>query len=379
MAKNKFGKNFWLAVFSLVGTTIGAGIFGLPYVFAKAGFFVGLIEFIILVGIILLIQQMLGEVALRTPGKKRLIGYVEKYLNPKWKSWIMTMIFLGSIGVLLVYIILGGEFLSALSGRDAFWSSTIFFTIWFLAILARPKIFGRVEFYISFFVISIIVLISLINLGNINLNNFKTLDLKNLLLPYGVILFAISGYTVIPEMEDILGNKKSKLKKAITCGTLIPAIVYLIFVFIVLGISGKLTSQDAISGLALAINSKNILLFGSLLGLLAVSGAALSYGIYAKETLRYDLKLNKWLAWILTGFVPFFLFLLGARNLILIIGLVGAIIFAFQVVIILLIHKKAKFSQIKPAYEINLPSVIYYILGVLAVLGALLQIWYNLG
>ena len=168
MAENKFGKNFWLAVFSLVGTTIGAGIFGLPYVFAKAGFFIGLIEFIILVGIILLIQQMLGEVALRTPGKKRLIGYVEKYLNPKWKSWIMTSIFLGSIGVLLVYIILGGEFLSALSGRDAFWGSTIFFIIWFLAILARPKIFGRAEFYISFFVISIIVLISLINLGNIN-------------------------------------------------------------------------------------------------------------------------------------------------------------------------------------------------------------------
>ena len=121
-------------------------------------------------------------------------------------------------------------------------------------------------------------------------------------------MFAISGYTVIPEMEDILGNKKSKLKKAITCGTLIPAIVYLIFVFIVLGISGKLTSQDAISGLALAINSKNILLFGSLLGLLAVSGAALSYGVYTKETLWYDLKLNKWLAWILTGFFRFLFF-----------------------------------------------------------------------
>ena len=78
--------------------------------------------------------------------------------------------------------------------------------------------------------------------------------------------------------------------------------------------------------------------------------------------------------------LPFSLFLLGVRNLILIIGLVGTIIFAFQVVIILLIHKKAKFSQIKPAYEINsLPILYYYILGALAVLGALLEIWYNWG
>ncbi len=55
MDGNNKDKNFWLAVFSLVGTTIGAGIFSLPYVFAKAGFFVGLAELIVLVFIVLLI------------------------------------------------------------------------------------------------------------------------------------------------------------------------------------------------------------------------------------------------------------------------------------------------------------------------------------
>ncbi|MFH1392825.1 MAG: aromatic amino acid transport family protein [Patescibacteria group bacterium] len=50
ICENKFDKNFWLAVFSLVGTTIGAGIFSLPYVFAKAGFLIGFIEFVVLIG-----------------------------------------------------------------------------------------------------------------------------------------------------------------------------------------------------------------------------------------------------------------------------------------------------------------------------------------
>ena len=374
MDGNKNDNSFWLAVFSLVGTTIGAGIFGLPYAFAKAGFIVGLIELVILVGIMLLIQQMLGEVALRTPGKKRFIGYVAEYLDPAWKPWVTAAVFLGSVGVLLVYIILGGQFLSAILEQDAFWGSIIFFTIWFLSILVRPKIFGRIEFYISFLVILIIILTSLVNFESVNLDNLKAADFKNLLIPYGVILFAISGFSVIPEMEDILGNKKSKIKKAIMWGTLIPATVYLVFIFIVLGVSGGLTSPDAVSGLALALNSKIILLFWSLLGFLAVSGAALSYGVYTKETLWYDLKLEKWLAWFLTGAAPLTLFLLGARNLVTVISIVGALFFAFQAVVVLLIHKKSKLSEIKPDYEIKLPDIIYYVVGLFVIFGALLEL-----
>jgi len=199
-----------------------------------------------------------------------------------------------------------------------------------------------------------------------------------MLLPYGVILFAMTGYTVIPKMEDLLGAEKYKLKKAIKYGTLIPAIVYLMFVFIILGVSGQLTSSDAIFGFSRALNSGFIMFLGAILGLLAVAGAALSYGIYFKETLWYDLKLNKKLAWALTGLIPLSLFFLGARDLIPIISIVGALFFGFQAVIILMIHKKAKNSEIKPAYKIYLPSALYYIIGVVVSLGAILEIWFSL-
>ena len=376
MADFKSKNNFWPAVFALVGTTIGAGIFGLPYVFSKTGFIAGLFEMIILVGIILLIQQILGEIALRTRGRKRFIGYVYEYLNGGWHPWVWASVIFGSVGVILVYIILGGKFLSTILGGGELAGASVFFAVWFLAILARPRFFGRTEFYISFFVIMIIILISLLSVGYIDYDNFKNFDWKNLLLPYGVILFAISGYTVIPEMEDILGGEKRKLSRAITAGTLIPPVVYIVFIFIVVGVSGALTSPDAVSGLASALNSQIILYAGSLMGLLAVSGAALSYGVYAKETLWYDLKLNKWLAWILTGFVPFTFFLLGARNPIAIIGLVGAIAFAFQAVVILKMHRRAKLSGTEPEFKINLPGPVYYIIGAAAVLGAALEIWY---
>ena len=378
ICENKHGKNFWLAVFSLVGTTIGAGIFSLPYVFAKAGFFIGLIEFIILVFIVLLVQQILGEITLRTEDRKRLVGLASTYLGRLWKILVVASVLLGGVGVLLIYVIFGGKFLSIITGQDIFWSSIVFFIFWFLAVLVRPKTFGKTELYISSLVIFVIIIISLFNLKYINFSNFNGFDIKNLLWPYGVILFAMTGYTVIPKMEDLLGGEKRKLKKAIKYGTLIPAIVYLIFVFIILGVSGKSTSPDAILGFSQALNSVFVVFVGSILGLLAVAGAALSYGVYFKETLWYDLKLNKKVAWILTGIIPLSLFILGVRDIVPIISVVGALFFGFQAIVILMIHKKAKNSEIKPAYEIRLPDYLYYVIGATVSLGAILEVWFNL-
>ncbi len=177
-------------------------------------------------------------------------------------------------------------------------------------------------------------------------------------------------------MEEILGDQKGKLRKAIILGTLIPVAVYLVFTFTVVGVSGLLTSRDAISGLSLVANSRLLLVLGSFLGLLTVSGAALSQGVFLKETFNYDLKIRGWLAWIMTGIVPIAAFLLGARDFLYVVGFVGAVIFGFRVVDILLIHKRAKKSEITPAYEINLPAWGYYALGFLAILGAILEIWY---
>lgn len=380
MLKNKFNKNFWLAVFALVGTTIGAGIFSLPYAFFKSGFFIGFLELVILTGIVLLIQLIVGEIALKTKGKKRLISYAEEYLGIGWKNAATISVLLSGIGTLLIYVILGGRFLSVFIDTSPFWGSIVFFAFWFFMVLFKPRSFGKAEFFIGSSVISIIVLIALFNFNYINFDNFKfeELNVANVLLPYGIILFAIIGYSVIPEMEDILGEEKRRLKSAIILGTLIPVVIYLIFIFVVMGISGPLISQDAISGLARALNSGTILWIGSLLGFLAIIEAALSYGVYIKETIWYDLKANKWVAWVLTGLAPLVLFLLGARNFVAVIGLVGALFFGFHAIIILLIHKKAKAFPEKLAYEIRLPNFAYYLIGLLVILGALLEVWHIL-
>lgn len=369
-------RKFWYAVFALVGTTVGAGIFGLPFVFAQSGFLIGFLELSALSALMILVQQIVGEIALRTKDGRRLIGYDKEYLGSGWQVLSALAVTFGTTGAILVYLILSGEFISVLAGIDRFFGTLIFFSVWFLAIMIRPKAFGRFELYLGGFSILFIILLSVFSIKGINLENLIQINLKNFFLPYGVILFAMAGYTAIPIMEDILGEERNKLRKAITVGTLIPAAVYILFALAVVGISGALTSQDAVSGWALVANSRYILILGSMLGLLTISGASLSLGVFLKESFHRDLGLPKQLAWFLTGGMPLTLFLLGARDFITIIGFFGALIFGFRVIDILYIHKKSKASGTKPPYEINLPPAAYYAIAAFAVLGAILEIWY---
>jgi len=54
------------AIALLVGTIIGAGIFGIPYVIAQAGFLTGLITLGVLGTAVIILYLYLGEVILRT-------------------------------------------------------------------------------------------------------------------------------------------------------------------------------------------------------------------------------------------------------------------------------------------------------------------------
>ena len=61
-----FQNRFLQAVFLLAGTTIGAGMFALPYVFAKAGFLIGLLELCVLTVVTIMMNLFVGEVDVHT-------------------------------------------------------------------------------------------------------------------------------------------------------------------------------------------------------------------------------------------------------------------------------------------------------------------------
>lgn len=370
-----------LAVF--LGTVIGVGIFGLPFVAFKAGFFVVVLYFFFMTLVAILIHILYAEVALGTEELYRLPGYVGKYLGENWKRFSFLIIVTGLMGALLAYLIVGGRFLNSFLS-PYFGGSPIFYTILFFALGAYLvfrgiKSISGVELFLLIIFLIILVLFFAKALSFIDINYFKTSDLKFLALPYGVILFSLWGAAIIPEMEEILfsglGNRVkvgAGLKKIIFWGIVFTAAIYLFFIFIVLGVSGPGTSKEAISGLEQILGG-NIIKLGFIFGVITCFTSFLTLALTLKKVFWYDFGFPKHFSWFLTCFLPLTLFLLGLREFIEVISFTGAVALGLEGIIIVFLYRaflKKKFTRaMNPAF--------YLLVGVFF-LGIALEIIYFL-
>lgn len=366
-----------LSVF--MGTVIGAGIFGLPYVAQKAGFFVMVAYFLVLTPIIILIHLLYARVALGTERLYRLPGYVGEYLGNKWKNFTFFIIAIGLVGAILVYFIIGGTFLNSTFsfyfGEHLILWTFLFFVLGLYLILRDIKTISKIELFFLFFILVFFSFFLVKSLPLIDLNSFKSFDLKAISLPYGIILFSLGGTSVIPELEEMLANfysKKTKnydivrkkLKKVIIFGLIASSLIYLLFIVLVLGTLGPNTPKDAVSGLLPALGPI-IFRLGLFLGVMSCFTSFIALGLTFKKMLSYDFNFPPLFSWFIVCFLPLSLFLLGAKEFIKIIGLTGAISMGIEGAIIIFLYgaflRKNNLPKINPLYYF---LILIFILGV---------------
>ena len=102
---------FFFATAMLMTTIVGVGMFGLPFVGAQAGFPIAAGFLVLLAGIIITIHLLYGEIVCKTKERHRLVGYTGHYLGKWGKGIVSVSVIVGFYGSLLVYIIVGGDFL----------------------------------------------------------------------------------------------------------------------------------------------------------------------------------------------------------------------------------------------------------------------------
>jgi len=355
---------------------VGAGIFGVPYVISKSGFLPGLLFLFVLTTAVLVIHLFYGEIILRTPGNHRFVGYAQIYLG-QWGKRLTTFtsIFV-FYGALLAYIILGGKFLATIFGGTDFIWSLIFFSIFSLAVFFGLRVITQMEILMSLLLIVVVILIFIKGWPMIKLDNLSTWDWQYFFLPYGVILWAVTAVSAIPEMKEIFKQNYQFFKKAIIWGTLLPVFLYVLFILTVVGVTGQQTSPEAIQGLVDALKNHTVI-FGAIFGLLAVATSFLVVGLSLKKTFWYDYNINKCLAWVLTCSIPLIAYLCKLRDFITVIGFLGATLGGLQMILLILIYQKAKTrGQRQPEYSLKLPSVVGYGLILILGMGIIYQIIY---
>ncbi len=385
---------FFYAVAILVGMIVGAGTFGLPYVFSQAGFIVGFFYLLLLGAAVMLIHLFYGEIVLRTDEPHRLVGYAVKYLGSGVKKIVTLIILFEYYGALLAYLILGGQFLAVIFGRwlaplkigflttlggsEFFWV-VIFFVLGTAAIFWRLRVMAAGEFFMTILLLAAMVVLLISGVPLVNLNNLQTINLSKFFLPYGVILFSLAGSAAVPEMRQILSGRENQLKKAIFWGTLIPIILYLFFAIVVVGVTGQQTSEEAISGLVPYLGGWVITL-GAIFGFLAVFTSFIVLSIAVKKIYQYDYKMKSIISLLLACLVPLLGYFLGLKNFILIIGLVGAVAAGFDGILTILIYFKAKKAgDRRPEYNLSGAKILGSLLIFIFAVGLIYQFIYLSG
>lgn len=333
------------AVLILSGMIIGVGMFGIPFSFVKAGFWLGVVELLILSGVVLVFHLLYGEIVLKTPEKHRLPGYIKVYLGGAAAKLAWASAFFGITGTLLAYLVLGSVFLHNIFRVWPEISEFEWALILALAGAAATFFSLKKEALINglatFLLVLLLFFLSFSLLPQVKLANLQGLDFKNIFLPYGVLLFALSGGVVIPDLITFLGGSRRRIRAAISVGTLLPAVLYFFFALTVVGVLGSQVSPEAVQSLAI-LGIPNLVLAGSLIGFLAVFTSLLVLSSSFQALLELDLKLPKSLAWFLGSFLPLIFYFLGLKNFIWIIGAVGSIAVGIDSALILASYQRLK-------------------------------------
>lgn len=368
----KFFRNYVYPVAMLSGSIIGVGFLSLPYIALQVGIFRMLFYMAILSALVLFVHLIFGEISLKTPDFKRFPGFVGFYLGEWAQNVSLVLMIFGSVGVLLAYLIIGGQFLTSVFSPIFGGGELVYALIYFSAVSAviyfDIKIISKIEFWAIVFLIVILSSVFVASFGDIKLSNIFASNFKfgaeNLFLPYGPILFSLWGVGLIPEMEEMLKGKKKFLKKNIIIGTLIPTIIYVLFIFLILGITGFKTTDSALTGLKAVFGDKmaSLALF---VGVLTTFSAFIAQGLLLKKIFIYDMNVRKTVSWVLTCFSPLALFLLGVKSFIPLISFVGGVFLGINGIFIMMMHRKIGGSKASA-----------YLLSAIFILGIAYEIYY---
>lgn len=333
----------------LMGMTIGAGIFALPYIFSKAGFFWGIFHFAFTGLILLYLHLLYGEICYFTEERHRFPGQVTIFLGKRSGQFAFLTTIASYYGTFLVYGLLGGLFLFNIFGQF----SPLSFSLFFFAVSAVFSLFNlnkiaSINFYLTVPLVFFIVYLLFFSWPVINFENFQiNLDWNHLknsswFLPYGAWLFALSGFSAIPEVRDIFYKRPLKtLRRGVFWGFIVSSFISFIFVATVFGVSGFNTAPDGLSGLVSALG-KTAIFIGSIIGFLAVFTSQISLAADLKFLFKFDYKITTFFSWTWTVVPPIALFLLGASDFVKIIDLTGTLGMGVLGLFIILMARKLR-------------------------------------
>lgn len=344
----------------LAGSIIGAGLFALPFAFHAAGLLSTILYIIFFGALISLAHVLYADIILRTQETRHQFpGYVRIYLGKRIGAIANIAVSLTTLLTLTAYLILSISFLSLVfPGLPTPIALLLFW------LLGSVIIFTDIKKTATFDTITgsatILMIIALFAYwiavhpeAGINAPIFVR---SAWFLPFGPILFALTGFSAIPALIEYSRKERiplATLRRTIIAGTFITAFLYFLFTLAIWGLSG-VVSSDSVSGMLQALPPFALLLWG-LFGFISLWDSYASVGQDLLKTMRYDWKLPPVFAAAGVLLLPPILYLLGIQSFIATVGIIGSVMMGTWGILLVLTWRAASHAGIPSVKFSKLP------------------------
>jgi amino acid permease len=330
------------SILFVVGSTLGAGIFALPFVVVQSGWVASLMWALITIGIVGYCQVAYARTLQADGSGRRLLGLLDKEYGITVARIGFIAIIIGLMLTLVIYLILVPQFVALLvGGVSGKIISIIFWAVVSIPLLFRLRRLVGVEIAATVMMIATIVLLAL-QTGPISiaLEVVGKQTHNDWFMAFAPFMFALAGWTAVEPVVDLakrLRHKQEVVRNIILIGVIISAVLYGLFVLIILS-SGVSVTTDTISGLGeWGIVEKIII---AIVGIAAIATSYLPVGLEIENALQRDLHRSRAASVMLVIFFPLFLVLSGLTDFLKVVELVGAVFVGIQYMCIILVAKK---------------------------------------
>lgn len=350
----------------MLGTIIGAGVFALPAAMKAGGIFGASIAYWLIAGVVIGTHLLYAEVIVKGKGKERhrLPGQAGKYLG----AWAERVTFISHpaqiLGACLAYLVIGGGFLSSLAHQLGIMDSVLAWQILFWAcgsalVLSGMGKLSRVGLAVTWAMVGLLTVAIILFLPHADPQTFFTLDIGGIPATLGVFIFALTGWTAVPEVADRSGNDRKKTRNAVIAGTV--AAAFLMWLFGVLGyaaVGAGLTSDP--ENVAAVFPAFFFWLF-PIIGAFTVMSPFVNLSHDMAVEFQIDGGIPRSLSVLMVLLPPLALLFLTSRNFSDTVGFVGAFLTAFNslVVCVIALVARKKEKGLRPAFFPVLFGAVY--------------------
>lgn len=365
----------WFRAYGLyTGGVIGVGIFGLPAALVRSGLLV-FIAHLTVVGLLAWwIQRCFIAVVARTRGRHRLPGYARMYVGSLGAGVAAVANVLGLIGALVAYLLAGGTFVRLLLEPvlpiSALAATLVYFLPGALLLTVGLRALPALELVILLFFLLVLGILPPAAWDHLRPAGLPLIgDPAARLLPYGVLLFAFWGVSLIPETVELARRSERRAALVVSMGLLTAAIAYLVFAVLIASITGSRTTEDALAGLR-SVLGDGVVFLTLVFGVLTTFSSYLALGLTLLRTLTLDYRLARTAAWALVTLLPLALVVGGFRSLLFVLSVTGAVFLGTEGMVVLAMRRKLDRTRVPARRAAALASSV-----ALLAAGVLIEVW----